>query len=234
MEARTDPTVTSYNILAEVVGAVNPEEIVLLGGHSDSWDVGQGAIDDGGGIFSAWEAVRQINSLILSNQLPRPKRTIRLIFWVDEEIGQQGAQQYVTTHWNEIPNHVIAMESDIGNFQPIGFGFSGTIDAFEIMEEIGAVLLAPIGSGNMTYGDGADTDNGFLVDQGVPGGSLDSTGATSGDDAFYFNYHHSNADTITHMNYEGVKLSVASFGIVAYVLADMDQRLPHAAGSDDE
>jgi len=119
MGAQTLPTTESYNILAEVVGSTYPEEIVVIGGHVDSWDVGQGAMDDGGGIFSAWEALRIIHDLVQAGTLPRPKRTIRVVMWVDEEIGQEGAAQYVQQHLAELPNHVLAVER---------FFFSGLLE----------------------------------------------------------------------------------------------------------
>eukprot|EP01123_Difflugia_compressa_P011771 TRINITY_DN4802_c0_g1_i1.p1 TRINITY_DN4802_c0_g1~~TRINITY_DN4802_c0_g1_i1.p1 ORF type:complete len:450 (+),score=102.64 TRINITY_DN4802_c0_g1_i1:158-1351(+) len=224
MDAAIGPPVTSYNILAEVVGRESPQEIVLIGGHSDSWDVGQGAIDDGAGLFSAWEAVHLLHNLVATSQIPRPRRTIRVVLWVDEELGQTGAKTYLKDHLNDLSNHVIAFESDSGNFNPTGYGFTGVPAATEIMKQIGE-LLKGIGAGNITDG-GADTDNGFLVQAGVPGGSLNSDGF-DGADAYYFYFHHSNADSITHINENGMVNSVASFGVMAYVLADMQQRLPN-------
>jgi carboxypeptidase Q len=159
--------------------------------------------------------------------IPRPKRTIRVVLWVDEEISGRGAQTYYQDHINELNNHVLAMESDSGNFIPTGFGFSGSKDAFQIITEIGQVLLSPIGAGNMTFGNGADADNGPLVQAGVPGGSLTSTGfEVLGKPAYYFFFHHTNADTFTAIDPHGMKSSVAAFGIMSYVVADMDQTLP--------
>eukprot|EP01102_Stenamoeba_stenopodia_P002642 TRINITY_DN124_c0_g3_i1.p1 TRINITY_DN124_c0_g3~~TRINITY_DN124_c0_g3_i1.p1 ORF type:complete len:510 (+),score=128.17 TRINITY_DN124_c0_g3_i1:51-1532(+) len=232
MGAQTLPTTESYNIIAEVVGSTNPEEIVVIGGHVDSWDVGQGAMDDGGGIFSAWEALRIIHDLVEAGSLPRPRRTIRVVMWVDEEIGQEGAAQYVQQHLAELPNHVLAVESDSGNFKPVGFGFSGTQDAFQIIDSIGEVLLSPIEAGTINYGQGADADNGPLGAYGVPLGSLQSAGFSSGLDAFYFFYHHTNADTITALDFDGLRNSVAAFSILSYVVADMEPRLPFGNGTD--
>jgi len=222
MEAHQGPEVTSYNILAEVIGRENPEQVVVLGGHSDSWDVGQGAIDDGGGLYSAWESLRIIHDLVTSGLLSRPRRTIRVVLWVDEEISQRGAITYAQDHAAELPNHVIAMESDSGNFNPTGFGFTGVPAAKVIMVQIGT-LLASIGAGNITDG-GADTDNGYL--QGIPLGSLHSSGF-GGTNPIYFWFHHSNADMLTHINQQGMINSVAAYGVMSYVLADMEQRLPN-------
>eukprot|EP01124_Arcella_intermedia_P009635 TRINITY_DN1629_c0_g1_i1.p1 TRINITY_DN1629_c0_g1~~TRINITY_DN1629_c0_g1_i1.p1 ORF type:complete len:462 (+),score=99.31 TRINITY_DN1629_c0_g1_i1:39-1424(+) len=223
MDATMGPAVSSYNILAEIKGRESPDEVVVLGGHSDSWDVGQGAIDDGGGLYTAWEAVRIINTLIQQGQLQRPRRTIRLVLWVDEEIAQTGARTYYNDFLEDLPNHVIAMESDSGNFDLVGFGFTGLPEAKAIMLQI-ATLLNPLNAGNITDGAGADTDNGFLVEAGVPGGSLESTGFEG--PGYYFWFHHSNADMITHINRDGFMKSSAGFAIVSYVLADMEQRLP--------
>jgi len=225
MDAVAGPIITSYNILAEVVGRVNPEQVVLMGGHSDSWDVGTGAIDDGGGFYSAWESLRIIHNLVTTGRLQRPRRTIRVIGWVDEEMNQRGANSYAADHLAELPNHIIAIESDSGNFQPTGFGFTGVPAAKVLLQQIGP-LIGSIGAGNITDG-GADTDNGVLQPYGVPLGSLKSAGAPGEADNYYFYFHHSNADTITHINKQGLKNSVAGLGIMTYVLADMEQRLPN-------
>jgi len=242
MGASLGPPVTSYNILAELIGAESPEEIVLMGGHVDSWDVGTGCMDDGGGLFSAWQAITQLNYLVQSNIIPRPARTIRLIAWVDEEIGQQGARTYAKDYAAQLPNHVIAFESDGGNFMPQGYGFSGTSQAAVIMNQIGSVLLAAVNTSTIISGpgDGSDTDNGFLAPAGVPTGSMMSAGFygyPTTYDAYYFNYHHSNADTFTSINPQGIENSVASFAVMSYVLADMTTRLPfgnNATSSSDD
>jgi len=182
-------------------------------------------MDDGGGIFTAWESLTLINQLVLNNIIPRPRRTLRVIGWVNEEMGARGAQAYVQAHQSELPNHILAVESDSGNFAPIGFGFSGSAAALAIMQNI-SELLEPIGASNIYPGEGADTDNGYLVAQGVPGASFESTGfGGPDDDAFYFNYHHTNADTITSLNRDGLRLSVAAMSIVVYVVADLEHSL---------
>jgi len=117
---------------------------------------------------------------------------------------------------------VLAIESDSGNFEPTGFGFSGTPEATAIIKQIGT-LLSSIGAGNITAG-GQDTDNSYLGAYGVPCGSLRSTGF--GIDGYYFYFHHSQADTITHIHRPGFRQSVAAMAVMAYVVADMEQRLP--------
>ena len=134
MEAQQFEDAMSNNIIAEIRGSEYPNEIIVLGGHIDSWDVGQGAMDDGGGCIAAWEAAR----LIIESGI-RPKRTVRVVLWTNEENGLRGANHYA--EWAEkeelsIENHVIAMESDAGVFDPIGFGFSGSDQAYQQLSEL--------------------------------------------------------------------------------------------------
>eukprot|EP01119_Soliformovum_irregulare_P012072 TRINITY_DN3110_c0_g1_i1.p1 TRINITY_DN3110_c0_g1~~TRINITY_DN3110_c0_g1_i1.p1 ORF type:complete len:479 (+),score=139.75 TRINITY_DN3110_c0_g1_i1:72-1508(+) len=218
------PNVSSSNIIAEVVGSQSSQEVVVMGGHVDSWDVGQGAMDDGGGLFTSWSALSVINNLILEKKLPRPKRTIRVVLWVNEEMGARGSEVYLADHLTELKNHQLAIETDSGNFDPTGFGFTGTPAAQEIIRNI-STLLAPIQANQIWEGQGADTDNWPLVNKGVPGGSLKSTGFSSSP-FFYFNYHHSNADTMTALNQNGLRKSVAALAVMSYVAADIPERLP--------
>jgi len=223
MNALNPAPVSSYNVLAQLDGCVTPKEVVVLGGHSDSWDVGQGAIDDGGGFFSAWQAVATIKALVQARVLPCPRRSVRVVLWVDEEMSQRGAQTYLQQHLAELPDHIIAMESDIGNFIPYAFGFSGLPSAVSIMQQISSVLLSTLGTGTLNVGAGADADNGPMCALGVPCAALQNQG---NDTLAYFWYHHTNADNIVHMNQQGMRNSVAAFATLAYVLADMPQRLP--------
>lgn len=215
MEAKTLPDAISRNIVAEIKGSEHPEEIVVLGGHIDSWDVGQGAMDDAGGCFAVWEAVKLMKQLGL-----RPKRTVRVVLWTNEENGLQGAYKYrdIVKEKEMLENHVLAMESDAGVFTPEGFGFSGPDEAFEIIQQIGA-LLEPVGSGNITRGGGG-ADIGPLMREGVPGMGLRVDGSR------YFWYHHTPADTIDKLNAEDYNKCVATMAVMAYTVANMEQRLP--------
>src|SRR5207247_2085755 len=112
--------VQSRNVVAEVRGSQLPNEVIVVGGHIDSWDVGQGAMDDGGGSVAAWEAVR-----LIKQWLPRPKRTVRVVLWTNEEIGLAGARGYAQAHRAEADNHMLAMESDNGVFAPRGLQYNG-------------------------------------------------------------------------------------------------------------
>lgn len=156
----------SRNVIMEIPGSELPGEYVVIGGHSDSWDIAAGAMDDGGGSFSSWEAVRLISSLGL-----KPRRTIRAVFWVNEENGHDGGTAYAAD--NDIGNHSIAIETDEGAFTPYGFSFSGHQAAFNQLVIL-SELLATIGAGNLTYTTGSTgTDVGPMCAAGVPCGGLD-------------------------------------------------------------
>jgi len=213
MDATTLPDVLSRNVLAEVVGSEFPDEIIVLGGHIDSWDVGQGAMDDGGGVVAAWQAVKLIQDLGL-----KPKRTVRVVAWTNEENGMRGANGYRDAHVDEIDNHILGIESDGGVFKPRGFGFSGSGDAYDLLVEIGQ-LLEGIEAGQITRGGGG-ADIGPLMAEGMPGMGLSVDGTE------YFWYHHTHADTIDKLDPHELNLCVAAMAVMAYVVADMDQRLP--------
>jgi len=211
MDAETLPDVESRNVIAEIVGRERPEEIVVLGGHIDSWDVGQGAMDDAGGSLAAWEAVRLMHALGL-----RPRRTVRVALWTNEENGLRGGRAYAQRH--EPGDHVLAMESDGGVFRPYGFGFSGSDRAYRIVSAVGS-LLHRIGGGDVTRGGGG-ADIGPLMRRGVPGMGLRVDGSR------YFWYHHSEADTLDKLHPDEFALCVAAMAVMAYVVADLPERLP--------
>ena len=211
MNAQTLPDAPSRNVMAEIVGSEFPDEVVVLGGHIDSWDVGQGAMDDAGGVVAAWEAIRLMKVLGL-----QPRRTVRAVGWTSEENGGPGGPKYVEDHAHE--THVLAMESDGGVFKPSGFGFTGSDEAFDIITRI-ATLLEPIESGTITRGGGG-ADIGPLMRTGVPGMGLNVDGTK------YFWYHHTDADTVDKLDPNEVALCVATMAVIAYVVADMPERLP--------
>ncbi len=213
MAARTEPNRWSRNIVADLKGSENPDEIVVVGGHIDSWDVGQGAHDDGGGCIAAWGAIRLIKELGL-----QPKRTIRCVLWTNEENGGKGNKAYRDMHRDELDNHVLAIESDGGVFSPKGFGFSGSEPAWKIVEEIHE-LLEPIGANIISKG-GRAADVTPLNDEGVPVMSLKVDGSK------YFWYHHTNADTFDKIDFNEFNRCVAAMAIMAFVVADLDEPLP--------
>jgi carboxypeptidase Q len=213
MSARMLPDVQSRNVIAELRGTTSPDEIVVMGGHIDSWDVGRGAMDDAGGVVAAWEAIRILKELGL-----RPRRTIRVVGWTNEENGLRGGNAYRDAHRATLEKHIAAIESDGGVFKPQGFGFTGSDSAFAIVRQIGT-LLAAIGAGDIQRGGGG-ADIGPIMALGVPGMGLNVDGTR------YFWYHHTDADTVDKLDPHDVALCVATMAIMAYVLADMPERLP--------
>ena len=213
MEAETLPDVPSRNVITELRGRERPEEVVVLGGHIDSWDVGQGAMDDAGGAVATWQAVRILKSLGL-----RPRRTLRVVLWTNEENGLRGAFAYRDRYAGDLSSHVLAIESDAGVFRPLGFGFTGSDAAFDVVSAIGR-LLDPIGAGAVTRGGGG-ADIGPLMREGVPGMGLRVDGA------LYFWYHHTDADTLEVLDPRELSLCVAALAVMAYVAADLPEPLP--------
>ena len=212
LEAHQEPDAWSRNVVGEIVGSEFPDEVIVFGGHIDSWDVGTGAMDDAGGCVVAWDALRRMKELGI-----RPKRTIRVVMWTNEENGLRGGNAYRDAHMSELDNHVLAMESDAGVFKPRGFGFTGSDAAYEVVRAIGS-LLDPIESGEITRGGGG-ADIGPIMAEGVPGMGLSVDGTK------YFWYHHSPADTIDKLDPDEVNLGVATMGVMALTVANLAERL---------
>ena len=213
MEGKSFGDVPSQNVMGEIIGSQYPDEVIVLGGHIDSWDTGQGAHDDGGGCIASWQAVKLLKDLGL-----KPKRTIRAVMWTNEENGLRGGEAYRDAHLNELDNHILAMESDAGVFKPSGFGFSGTDESLKILQDIGT-LLYRIDSGIITKGGGG-ADIGPIMREGVPGMGLNVDGSR------YFWYHHTPADTYDKVDKDEFNRCVATMALMAYVVADMEERLP--------
>jgi len=210
MSAKTLPDAESANVMGELRGREKPDEIVVMGGHIDSWDVGQGAMDDAGGVVIAWEAIRLLKKLGLT-----PRRTIRVVGWTNEENGGRGGAAYGAMHQNE--THQLAIESDGGVFSPLGFGFTGSPAARAVIEAIGS-LLAPINAGKIeAAGGGADIAP--IMATGVPGMGLNVDGTR------YFWYHHTDADTPDKLDPAEVQRCVAAMAVMAYIAADIEQTL---------
>jgi len=219
MGAQMLPDAQSSNIVAEISGREKPDEIVVVGAHFDSWDVGTGAIDDGGGCIVTWEALRLMRALNL-----RPRRTVRLVLFVNEENGLRGALAYRDQHKSELSNHVLMLESDSGVFRPRGFGFTGTPDARDTLESI-ALLLSHVGADRIgPSGGGPDIGPSVAMAQ-IPAMSLET------DESKYFLYHHTAADTVDKLDALDMARCAAAVAIVAYVVADLPQRLGQPAGT---
>ena len=213
MGAQTLPDAPSRNVVGELTGRERPGEVVVMGGHIDSWDVGTGAMDDGGGVVAAWEAIRLLNRLGL-----RARRTIRVVGWTNEENGLRGGTGYRDAHLAELDNHVLAIESDGGVFRPLGFAFTGSDSALAIARQIGS-LLRPIGADSVARGGGG-ADIGPIMARGVPGMGLAVDGTR------YFWFHHTEADTVDKLDPRDMARCVAAMAVMAYVVADLPERLP--------
>ncbi|KAJ3665615.1 hypothetical protein Zmor_001105 [Zophobas morio] len=214
MEAQTLPDTTSRNVVAEIEGTEYPEKVVIVSGHIDSWDVGNGAMDDGGGVFVSWGALALLKSLGL-----KAKRTVRAIFWTAEEFGFVGAYQYAKDHANDTDNFVFVMESDIGTFNPVGLEYSGGTTGRCIVQEV-MKLLAPINATGVRQSPSVGSDIYMWTSKEVPGASLDT------ENDKYFWYHHSNADTLDVENPDSLDKNTALWASVAYVLADLSVDFP--------
>jgi carboxypeptidase Q len=214
MEARFESDVESANVVGELRGRELPDEVVLVGGHFDSWDVGAGASDDGVGCIVTWETARLMKTLNI-----RPRRTVRVVLFTNEENGLRGANAYRDKHQGAAGNHVLAIESDSGVFAPSRIGFTGSEPAQQVMRDIGG-LLTSIGLQDIGLGGGG-ADIGPIAQAGkVP------MLAYQGDSTRYFTIHHTPADTIDRIAPEEVSKAAAALAVITYVVAEMPQALP--------
>jgi Peptidase family M28 len=230
MAAHQDPDADSGDVMGEIPGREHPEEVVVLGGHIDSWDVGRGAQDDGSGIIASLQAVALIKKLGL-----QPRRTIRVVFWVNEENGGRGGEAYRAWVGDAIKNHVAAIEMDGGAEAPAGFGYGAggfgggrgrgrggppteaAENSMAMLKQIGK-LLERINAGEIT-GGGGGSDIGPLTRDGVPALGERSVGL------HYFDWHHTETDTLDKVNPEDFRKSVAAMAVMSYILADMPEKL---------
>lgn len=219
MEAKFLPDAESANVIAELKGTERPDQIVVIGGHFDSWDVGQGAHDDGGSCIAAWEAIRLLKELGL-----RPRRTIRVVLFTNEENGLRGGNGYLDAHRNELAKHIFAIESDSGIYRPEGLGLAETapLPVRSNLMEI-AKLLSGIDADRI-LADGGGADIGPLMRQGVAGANLEV------DESRYFDIHHTQADTLDKIDPRDLSLCVATLAVFAYTIADLPEPLTVTGG----
>jgi len=209
------PDETGYNVIADLKGSEHPEEIVVVSGHLDSWDLGTGAIDDGAGVVVAMETAEILQRLHL-----RPARTLRVIAWMDEETGGSGSKAYTAEFASDFAHHVAAIESDAGAAHPLGFDVKISPAAIEALRPVQSVLLS-IGATVLqpsTYPPGADIA--AMSDAGVPAFGIMQDGRT------YFNYHHTAADTLDKIVPSELRENAAAMAVMAYALANMKDPLP--------
>ena len=211
---QTLPDIESANVIADIKGSEHPEQIIIVSGHLDSWDLGTGAIDDGAGVAVSMEAANLIQKLHL-----KPKRTVRVIAWMNEENGLAGSKQYAKDHEKEWMNHFAAMETDGGADHPLGINIKGKPEIKKMLAPVAAILQeSGAGMLNLVEHCGADIEP--LEKASVPAFSPIQ------DSRFYFNYHHTAADTLDKIVPKELAENSAVVAVLAYALANMEQPLP--------
>lgn len=211
---QTLPDVESHNVIADLKGSERPDEIVVIGGHLDSWDLGQGAIDDGAGV-----AVSMAVPAVLKQLKIKPKRTIRFIAWMNEENGGRGSAAYFEEQKNNLANHFAAIESDLGASHPIGFNFAGKPEALALFAPISNILRSQ-GAAQSQILPGVGADITPLTRAGVP------SFAPWFNQQTYFNYHHNAADTFDKIDPREIAQVASVMSVLAYSLANLEQPLP--------
>jgi hypothetical protein len=215
LTSQNGPDVLSYNVVGDLKGSEHPEQVVVVGGHLDSWDLGTGAIDDGAGVVVAMETAELLHSLRMV-----PRRTIRVIAWIDEENGGRGHDVYAKDHADQMANHVAAIESDGGAGHPLGFQAKITPAALDDLKTV-QEILRPIGANLIQLtpeAPGADVAP--LAKAGVPALSIRQDGR------LYFNFHHSAADTLDKVVPQELRENAAAMAVMGYALAEMPDPLP--------
>ena len=208
------PDAPSYNVVADLKGEEHPEQVVIVSGHLDSWDLGTGAIDDAAGVVIAMQTVQILKQLHL-----RPKRTIRFIAWMNEENGLMGGRTYARDYAGEVNNHIAAIESDRGAGHPIGFQATGKPDLIKILQPLAGVLESS-GAPLMRMTEDTEADISPLSQAGVPAFALWQ------DERTYFDYHHTAADTLDKVNPRELAENAAVMAVLAYAIASIPQPLP--------
>ena len=211
---QTLPDVASANVIADIKGSEHPEQVIVVSGHLDSWDLGTGAIDDGAGVAVSMEAANLIQKLHL-----KPKRTIRVIAWMNEENGLAGSKQYAKDHEKEWTNHFAAIETDGGADHPLGVNIKGKPETKKMFAPVAAILQGS-GAGMLNLVEHCGADIGPMEKAGVPSFSPIQ------DSRFYFNYHHTAADTLDKIVPKELAANSAVVAVLAYALANMEQPLP--------
>ncbi|HEU0033063.1 MAG TPA: M20/M25/M40 family metallo-hydrolase [Kofleriaceae bacterium] len=215
LESQQLPDAASANVIGELRGREKPDEIVVIGAHIDSWDVGQGAHDDGAGVTTMMQALTTLRRLNLV-----PRRTIRVVLFTNEENGLRGGKAYAQQHASELSKTVLALEADSGGFAPRGFTVEARPEiAARVVARLAdiASLLAPLGATRVTDGHGGADISPMLP--AVPTVGLSVDGRT------YFDTHHTEADTLDKVDPQQLADDVAAVAVLAYVVADMPGRV---------
>ncbi len=205
---QTLPDAQSYNVIADWKGTEHPEQVVVVSGHLDSWDLGTGAIDDGAGVVVSMQAIQLLKELGIHT-----RRTVRVIAWMSEEEGSEGARAYMAEHTAEMGNHVGAIESDLGADHPTGIYYAGKPELGRWLRPVAQVLDAD-GAGSLENAPETGEDIAGMTEKGVP------SFAPLQDSRFYFNYHHTAADTFDKVDKKHLNENAAVMAVLAYALAD--------------
>ncbi len=211
---QTLPDTTGYNVIADLKGSEKPDEIVIVSGHLDSWDLGTGALDDAVGVAVSMQVPNLLKQLKL-----KPKRTIRFVAWMNEENGLVGGRTYVKEQESNLPNHFAVIESDLGASHPLGFYFAGKPEALPYFAPI-SKILSEQGAGLSQIQPSVGADIGPMTVKGVP------SFAPWFDTRTYFNYHHTAADTFDKVSPKELAENGAVMAVLAYGLANLEQPLP--------
>src|SRR5437016_8051311 len=211
---QTLPDVESANVIGDIKGSEHPEQVIVVSGHLDSWDLGTGAIDDGAGVAVSMEVANVIQKLHL-----KPKRTIRVIAWMNEENGLGGSKQYAKDHEKDWANHFAVMETDGGADHPVGLHIKAKPEVKAMLKPIGAVLQES-GAGALEFAEHAGADIEPMEKAGVP------AFAPIQDSRFYFKYHHTPADTLDKIVPKELAENSAVVAVFAYTTANSEQPLP--------
>lgn len=212
---QTLPDTTSYNVIADLKGSEKPAEIVIVSGHLDSWDLGTGALDDACGVAVSMQVPYLLKQLKI-----RPKRTIRVIAWMNEENGLVGGRIYASEEEENIGKHFAAIESDLGASHPLGFNFTGKPEVLPFLTPISNILLEQGAGLSQLQAGGVGADIGPLTQKGVP------SFAPWFDQRTYFNYHHTAADTFDKINPKELAEVGSLMAVLSYGLANLEQPLP--------
>jgi hypothetical protein len=208
------PDAASYNVIADWKGTEHPEQVVIVSGHLDSWDLGTGAIDDGAGVVVSMQVIHLLSQLGI-----HPRRTIRFVAWMSEEEGSQGAAAYMIDHKDQLANHIAAIESDLGADHPTGIYYAGKSELRQWLLPVAGELDA-IKAQTLTASDDTGADIEALSGKGVPSFSPIQDSRT------YFNYHHTPADTFDKVDPRHLNENAAVMAVLAYALADSADPAP--------
>ncbi|MGD0940810.1 MAG: M20/M25/M40 family metallo-hydrolase [Terracidiphilus sp.] len=211
---QTLPDASSYNVIADWKGTEHPEQVVIVSGHLDSWDLGTGAIDDGAGVAVAMQVIHLLSELGI-----HPRRTIRFVAWMSEEEGSEGAAAYMADHRDQIFDHIGAIESDLGADHPTGIDYAGKPELGHWLRPVAGVLDA-FRAGALVPSDDTGADIEGLTQKGVPTFTPDQDSRT------YFNYHHTAADTFDKIDPRHLNENAAIMAVLAYALADSIEPAP--------